>query len=185
MEVVELVVGTVERLGHLGIALEVGGGAGPPHLDTDPPHLLDEATDAGRELTRQTACGGLGDVLGEVVAALELGDDPQDGEQEPEVACHRRLEGELVLHQVLDVVVQRVDQLVLGDDFLRRVAITRQEGVGRLGQSLGDQGEQLHHLVVDRLQVAMEGESELFGHGRSSWFWWSSSANDGPGWRWW
>ena len=94
-----------------------------------------------------------GDVLDQVVAALELGNDPQHRQQEPQVACQRRLQGQLLVDQPLDVPVQRVDQVVALHQGPGHLAVARQQGVGRRGQPLADQGEQLDDLAVDLVQV--------------------------------
>ena len=97
--------------------------------------------------------------------ALELGDDAQHREQEPHVLRHRGLQGELALHELLDVGVERVDDLVSLGQRLGRVPVPGQEGVGGGRHPLADESEELHDLLVDLFQVPMEGDPDLLGHG--------------------
>ena len=76
----------------------------------DGAHALEHAPGGGRELGGQAGAGPLGDVLGEVAGALELGDDPDEGQRVAELAGHRRLQEQ----QPLDVGLELDHQVVDG-----------------------------------------------------------------------
>ena len=103
-------------------------------------------------------------MLGQVAAALELGNDPQHRQQETQVARHRRLQVSVRSVRRLDVGVEVVDELIAGLDLERRLAIARQERVGRRRQALGDEREQLDDLGVDLLELASEVPAQVIGH---------------------
>ena len=73
------------------------------------------------ELRGQAGAGALGDVLGQVARALELGHDPDDGERVAELAGHRRLEEQQALDVGLDLEHQLVDGLLAGPHAGERV----------------------------------------------------------------
>jgi len=159
VQLVELVVDLDQLVGGLLSAIAERDRGAAPHLDADAAHLADEAAHARRQLGREAASRSGGDVLGEVVAALELGDDAQDRDEEAQVRRHRRLQRELVLHQRLHVLVELVDELIARDEGLGGLAVTRQERVRRARQPFGYVGEQAQCLVLDRLQVAVVGDA--------------------------
>src|SRR5712691_6757663 len=69
-EVVELVILVVEAVMGAGIPIGVGVGGPVPHLDGDSAHLIHQPPHTGGELGGEAACRALGDVLGQVGAAL-------------------------------------------------------------------------------------------------------------------
>jgi hypothetical protein len=109
VQLVELVVELVEGVACRHVAVRERLGRPLPKLDPVAAHLVEQPADARGQLTRNTTCRACRDVLGEVVTPLELGHDPQDREQEPEVTRHRRLQRELALHQRFDLEVDLVD----------------------------------------------------------------------------
>ncbi len=169
LQVVELVVGLLEPVGGEGISLDVGVGGCSPHLDADASHLLYQASDARRQLSGNPPRRRLGDVLGEVVAALQFGHDTKGGQQEPEVARHRRLQRELMLHKSFHVEAGRVDgALVAVAQLARRLSITGEKRFGRGCEPLSDEREQLDDLLVDLLEISVKRRSQLLGHAGSS-----------------
>ena len=96
-----------------GVALDPGVGGAAPHVDAGAAHLLQEAPDVGVSRAARPGRGPLGDVLGQVAAALELGHDPQHRHQEAHVAGHRRLREQLVLGHLFEVGLELVDEAVL------------------------------------------------------------------------
>src|SRR6202011_5012210 len=124
-------------------------------VDPDASHLGDEAPNAGGELVGQAGDGAARDVLDEVVTAPQFGDDPQHRQQEAKVGRHRVLQGQLLVDQVFDVEVQRVDEAVAFDDQAGGVAVTGQQGLGGGRDPFADEGEELHHLVVDLVELAV------------------------------
>src|SRR4051794_35157345 len=149
VQFVHLVVGVGERVRCGRVPFDISIGRLTPHGDPDPTHLPEQAANSRRELTGDAAGGPPGDVLGQVVAALELGHDAQHRDQEAEIGCHRRLQHQLVLHQALDVEVERVDQVIAFHQRLRRLDVARQQRVSGRGQAFAYQCEQLHDLAVD------------------------------------
>src|SRR5262249_21350038 len=88
--------------------------------------------------------------------ALKLGHDAEHRQQEAQVIRYRGLKEDLPDDQVLDLRVERVDgPLSLGKD-PPRLAAAGQQGLGCLGQILGDEGEQLDDLRLDVLQLTLE-----------------------------
>ncbi len=85
------------------------------------------------------------------MGALELGHDPQHGEEEAQVRSHRCLQQDLPVDQFLDLRVESVDDLLAIDQNLQDLVVTGQKRLGRPGQVLGDQGEQFDDLGFDGL----------------------------------
>ena len=102
VQVVELVVGRLEGVAGGRVAVDEGVGGGPPELGGDRAHPLEHPAGGGGELGGQAGAGPLGDVLGQVARALELGDDADDGERVAELAGHGRLEEQQPLDVALD-----------------------------------------------------------------------------------
>ena len=98
-----------------GVARQVGLGGLPEQLLGLVAHLLDDPPQARIEPVPVDAPGRLADVDGEVGRALDLGDDPQRGDDLAEVAGHRRLQGEHLVAALLELERPGVD-LVVGED---------------------------------------------------------------------
>ena len=107
-----------------------------------------------------------GDLHDEVVGTLELGHDPQHGEQEAQVGSDRCLQQDFPVDQFLDLRVESVDDLLALEQNLQHLVVTGQQGLGRPGQVLGDHGEQFDDLGLDGLQVALKFLPVL-AHGKS------------------
>ena len=91
-------------------------------------------------------------MLGEVTAALDLGQDAQQREQSPPVGDGQRLVlDQLQFDGVDDRVHQGVDGDVLVDHALGQFTVARQQRVGRAGHGLTHQCEDLHDLGVQGL----------------------------------
>ena len=106
----------------------------------------------------QIAHRPLGDVLGQVRAPFELGQDQQQAHQVAQDPA-AGLPLELGPHRQLDRCGELVHLLVAVDHRLGDHRVVVQQRVGRLGQCFGDQGEQLAHLLVDQ-----GGSCALFDH---------------------
>ena len=90
------------------------------------------------------------------MGTLELGHDPQYGEQEAQVRSHRCLKQDFPVDQFLDLRVESVDDLLAIEKNLQDLIITGQKRLGRPGQVLGDQGEQFDDLGLDGLEVVLK-----------------------------
>ena len=102
------------------------------------------------------AHGPAGDVLHQVAAAFELGDDPQHRHQVPQVPGHRGLEHHRVLQEGLELLVDRVDAPVPLDDLASQLAVGGEQRLrGRL-EAVRDQREELVDPSVDVLDVALQ-----------------------------
>ena len=97
---------------------------------------------------------------------LELGHDPQHGEQEAQVGSHRCLQQDLPVDQFLDLRIESVDDLLAIEQNLQYLIVAGQKRLGRPGQVLGDQGEQFDDLGLDGLQIVLKFLSAL-AHGTS------------------
>ena len=85
------------------------------------------------------------------MGTLELGHDPQHGEQETQVGSHRCLQQDFPVDQFLDLRVESVDDLLAIEQNLQYLIVTGQKRLSRPGQVLGDQGEQFDDLGLDGL----------------------------------
>ena len=101
--------------------------------------------------------GDLGDVDRQVAHPLELADHPQRGDDHPQVAGHRLLEGQQREGVVLDPLAVGVDGLVGADDLLGHGGVAAQQRLGgaayghlHLTAHLGEIGE-------DGIELVMEG----------------------------
>ena len=137
-----------------------------PHLRCEVPHTLDDPPGPRREILAEDVVGPGGDLHHEVVGTLELGHDPQHGEQEAQVGSHRCLQQDLPVDQFLDLRVESVDDLLAIEQNLQYLIVTGQKRLGRPGQVLGDQGEQFDDLGLDALEVVLKFLSAL-AHGKS------------------
>jgi hypothetical protein len=161
VELVHLVVACLERRRGGAIALVPGVDRLAPHVGREVPHPLDEAAGARRELVAEDVVGPGCDLHDEVVRALELGHDPQHREQEAQVRGDGRLQQDLPVDQFLDLGVEGVDDLLAFGQRPEHLVAAGQQGLGGLGQILGDHGEQLDDLGLDGLQVTLEFPSGL------------------------
>ena len=78
VEVVDLVVGGLERGARRRVAVDEGVGRRSPELGRDGAHALDHPAGRRCQLGGEPGAGPLGDVLGQVAGALELGHDADD-----------------------------------------------------------------------------------------------------------
>ena len=150
VEVVEMIVDQPQFLGRRRVPGLVGQGGGPEHLHAVLTHLLDQAARLGRQPGRHPLGGAQGDVLDQVAAALQLRHDATDGEQQPEGRGRRRRgRHHPQVDQAEEVLLHRIDALIGGHEGTRRGAVVAQEGLGRAGQVVRHDGEQLQDALVD------------------------------------
>ena len=71
---------------------------------------------------------------------------------------------QLPVDQLLDVAVHDVDGQLTLTQRERELPVAVQQGLGRRGQTFGDQREQLDHPAFDGLHLAVVLETELVGH---------------------
>ena len=169
MEVVELVVGRLEGVAGAGVPVGEAVGGGAPELGGHGAHALDHPARRGGELGGQAGAGPLGDVLGEVAGALELGHDADDGEGVAEVAGHGRLEEQEPLDVALDLGHQLVDRDLAPADGGEGLGVVAEQGLVGGRHRLGHEREQPDHLLVDGVEVAVEADPQLLrlvGHRR-------------------
>jgi hypothetical protein len=100
--------------------------------------------------------GPAGDVFDQAVRALELGHDAQHGQQEPEVAGHRRLHQDGPAGQGLQLGVEALDGLVPLGQQLDHLVVAGEQGVGGPVQVLGQHAEQLDDPGLDGVQLLLE-----------------------------
>ena len=81
--------------------------------------------------------GALGHVGGVVADALDVGRDAQGGVDLAQVARHRLAQGQQAQHVVADLVLERVDGLVVGDHAHRGLGVAALQHVDG-GIELGD-----------------------------------------------
>ena len=122
-----------------------------PHFRGEVPHALDDPPGPRREILAEDVVGPGGDLHHQVMGALELGHDPQHGEQEAQVGSDGCLQQDLPVDQFLDLRVEGVDDLLAIDQDLHYLVVTGQKRLGGPGQVLGDQGEQFDDLGLDGL----------------------------------
>ncbi len=151
MAVIHLVVELLDGRGHVRRAIGEGVGGLAPHARGQLSHLLDEPPAARTHLASEAAHGAPGDVLGEVAAALDLGEHAQDGDEHGQLVEVQPLVGDPLQDLVFDLALQRIDDLVGAGELDRGVAIGGEKGVGRAGKPFADEGEELDDLPVDRL----------------------------------
>ncbi|MGH7735537.1 MAG: hypothetical protein ACREOE_18045 [Gemmatimonadales bacterium] len=72
-----------------------------------------------------------------------------------------RLQHDFPVDQFLDLRVEGVDDLVAFGQHADHLVVAAQESLGRLGQVLGDHGEQLDDLGFDGLELTLEFLSVL------------------------
>jgi len=156
VQLVHLVVALVKHLCDGTVPSVPGIHRLAPHLGGDVVHPLDQPAGAWRKVLAENVIALGSDLHDQVVRAFEFGHDAQHREQEAQVIRDRGLKHDLADDQVLDLGIERVDgPLSLGQD-LARLAAAGQQGLGRLGQVLRDEGEQLDDLRLDVLQLALE-----------------------------
>lgn len=111
-------------------------------------------------------CAGVrGDVFGEVAAAFEFWEDPEDHEQ-PRLASGIRLtrDGQLGHNGLLDSMVEGVDDLIALHDGAGGVAISGVEYLSGPSDGFMDEGEDLEDLRVERVDVATSLQGVGSGH---------------------
>ena len=96
--------------------------------------------------------GPLGDVFGQIGAALELRQKQQDADQLAQFLLIEVFGIDLRPDQQLHVGGQIVDVLVAVDHGLRQIEVTVEQGPGRPGQRLSHLGEQVEYEPFDRLR---------------------------------
>ena len=104
----------------------------------------------------------LGDVLGQIAAPLQLGNDEQDADQVAKGRRGQRLAAQPLPHEKLDLRRQVVDRLVPFDDTQPVRDVVAQERLGCAGQCLGNQGEELGHPDFNLIDLALV---TAHGHG--------------------
>ena len=134
---------------------------GAPQLGGEGAHALEHPAGGGRELGGQAGAGPLGDVLGQVARALELRDDPDDGQGVAELAGHRCLQEQQPLDVALELDHQLVDRLLAGPHAGQRVLVVAEERLVGGGHRLGHQREEPHHLRGDVVEVAVVPDAQL------------------------
>jgi hypothetical protein len=166
VQFVHLVVPLVQQGRGRAVALVPGIRGLAPHLGGEGAHPLDQPAAARREVVAENVVGPARDRHDQMMRAAEFRHDPQHRQQEAQVRRDRGLEQDLPVDQFLDLRVQRVDDLVAFAQHPHHVAVAVQQRPGRLGQVLGDHGEQLDDLGLDGLKLAFEFLPTL-GHGQS------------------
>ena len=76
----------------------------------------------------------LGDVLGEIADALEIGSDADRHHDLAQVARHRLALGDDQDRLLLDRELERVDLVVVGDDVIGSLGVALGQRIDRLGQ---------------------------------------------------
>lgn len=169
VEFVELVVDVLNGAGRLEFVVDDHVSRLAPNSGGDLAHALDQAPAARRHLTAEASGGASRDVLGEIAVAFDLGKDPQQSEESaPLVDVEARVLEQSDLGRLDDRVHEVVDLDVLVDDAFRQFAIAREQGVGRAGYCLADQGEDAHNLGSEFLTVARELGRVTLGFGARS-----------------
>ena len=139
LQVVHQVVLDLEPAGQLDVPLAQHHAGLIGQVHADPAHPLDDRPDLGRDHVRgMPAPGRLGDVDGQRTHALQVGDDPDRGDDGPQVGGDRRLQGQQFERHVLGVGPHLVEPDVGGDHLLGRARGRRRAGPGSrpAGQSL-------------------------------------------------
>ena len=93
-------------------------------------HLLDDPAQPRVELVPVDPPGRLADVHGEVGRPLDLGDDPQRGDDLAQVAGHRRLQGEHPVAALLELERPGVDLVVGEDHVLGTLEVLAEQDLG-------------------------------------------------------
>lgn len=165
----ELAEGVAAQLVHLLVdLLELLGsgdvGLGDDVLDLGDHHLgdgghpLDHRDHGGRHGDLGDAQpGDLGDVDGQVAHPLELADHPQRRDQHPQVAGDGVLQGEQLEAVLLELLAQRVDLGVAGDDLLGPLGVALEQRGRALGDRLADEAGHAHEVVADRVELVGVG----------------------------
>lgn len=149
MEDIELLVCLVER--EPGRAPTHVAGAGvPPHLQGHFGHTLDDAPAHWRHAGTDTVYCPLGDVLGQVGAALQLRKEHEEADEAAELSGV----GHEALNLGPDGGAQLRSELVYravgGHDLARVGRLSGEQRVGRTSERLGDEGEQARDFSVER-----------------------------------
>jgi hypothetical protein len=110
--------------------------------------------------------GPLGDLLGLVTGALEVGDRLRDRHHQTQVARGGLAARDDVAAIGIDLDFQRVELLLAGDDLIGEIAVeVRQRAHGEFDLGL-DQTAHLQQFGVDRVEVCVElGRQVLVSHG--------------------
>ena len=106
----------------------------------------------------------LADVLGQVADPLEVAGDPQRPDDLAQIDRHRLAAGDRQHGLVLDLVLQRVDSGIGGDDLLRAVGVASCQRIDRVGDLLLGQAAHLRHHAGELLQVDVECLCGVFRH---------------------
>ena len=149
VEDIELLVGLLECLGH-GLAVAVGVGYDLPHLDRHVRHSLDDSPAHGAHFDAYVGRRPLGDVLSQVGAPLELGQDQEHPDEMAPVGRGRGLL-ETLPDEPLHLGGQQIDPLVAVDNGPGRSDIPAQESVGTSGDGLGHESKQLVDPAVHQI----------------------------------
>ena len=138
LQVVEVAVHVPERGGPVGVVGEVGLGRLAEQLLGLVAHLLDDAAQPRVELVAVDPPGRLADVDGQVGRALDLGDDPQRGDDLAQVGGDRRLQGEHAVAALLEADAPGVDLVVGEDHVLGALEVLAEQDLGGPRDVLGD-----------------------------------------------
>ena len=108
-----------------------------------------------------------GDVLGQVTAAFQLGEDTQDYQQ---AAIASRIfnvrTNQFVEDVLLDVAMEGIDELFADHQSPGGIAVRAEEELGGAVQSLPDQGKHLQHGRVQRSRPITVARAHGLGPGR-------------------
>ena len=138
LEAVEVGVHVAERGGAVGVARHVRLGGLAEQLLGLVAHLLDDAAQARIEAVAVDPPGRLAQVDGEVGRALDLGDDPQRGDDLAEVAGDGRLQGEHRVAALLELDALGVDLVVAEDHVLGALEVLAEQDLRGPRDVLGD-----------------------------------------------
>ena len=108
---------------------------------------------ARRELPGVEPAGLAGDVAHQPRRELDLVQDPQDGEQRPQVAGERVLQREQLVDPLLELDDRRLVVLVHREDLVDHQQVGVEERLGRGADLLAHTGRELDHVVADLGQV--------------------------------
>jgi hypothetical protein len=127
--------GSFQRLSRGGVLIDEGIRGRPPEVGGEGAHPLEHPRADGVSWRGQARARSLGDVLGQVAGALELGDDADDRQGVPELARHGACRRRRRSMSVLELQHQLVDGRLAGAHAGQRLLIVSEERlVGRRHQ---------------------------------------------------
>ena len=119
-------------------------------------HALDDPPDARAELARVEPPGRPGDVAHQPRRELELVEDPQYGQQHPQVDRDGLLQGKDPVGPLLDLVVLHRDHRVLAVDGVDHREVAVEDRLGGPGDLLADTRRELHHVGLGLFELFVE-----------------------------